>query len=72
MRTLILNMLAARRSAVASGELRRMWPDAAWDAVSLVWWRGIFWPIHDRLWPPLTHAEAHPDCPGCRPPSVDR
>lgn len=62
---LIRSMLAARRVAVERGELRRMWPGAAWDVTTLVWWRGIYWPVHDSLWPPVSHQEAHPDCPGC-------
>lgn len=65
MRVPIRSMIASRRLAVARGEVHRMWPGAVLDIVTLTWWRGVYWPIHDRLWPPLSPAEAHP-VPGRR------
>ena len=34
-------MLRFRREAVADGEYRFMWPGAAWDVVTLLWFRGV-------------------------------
>jgi len=63
-------LLAARRTAVASGELRCMWPGAAWDIATLVWFRGICAPIIDRLVPVPIDRYHSPDgdCPLCNPP----
>lgn len=47
--TIIRHTLTFRRAAVARGELARMWPGAALDVASLIWWRGIYWPVADRL-----------------------
>lgn len=49
--TLLRSMLAARRVAVTRGEVTRMWPGAAWDLVTLTWWRGIYWPVVERIAP---------------------
>jgi hypothetical protein len=69
---LIKNLLAARRQAVADGELRFMWPGAARDVVTLVWRRGIVYPLHDLIWPPRTCGQLFPDCPLCNPQGVEK
>lgn len=39
--TLTKHMLKARRTAITRGELKHMWPGAAWDITTLWWYRGI-------------------------------
>jgi hypothetical protein len=41
----IRRLLDARRTAVNRGEVRCMWPGAAWDVATLLWWRGLYWPL---------------------------
>jgi hypothetical protein len=34
-------MLSARRIAITRGELKRMWPGAVWDVITLWWFRWV-------------------------------
>lgn len=66
----VRSLLANRRLAVARGELTRMWPGAAWDLATLVWWRGLWGPIRARLRGPSPDALYHSTtggCPLCNP-----
>lgn len=30
--------------------LTRLWPlRIAWDVVTFIWWRGVYWPVADRI-----------------------
>jgi hypothetical protein len=32
------------------GPLTRLWPlRIAWDVVTFTWWRGVYWPVADRI-----------------------
>lgn len=63
-------LLRARRVAVDRGELRWMWPGGVWDAVTLVWWRGVWFPVTNRFRKPHPDAVFHSftgGCPLCNP-----
>lgn len=55
-------LLRSRRQAVDTGEVRRMWPDALLDLATVTWWRGVYWPIADRV----PHRRLPTGCPLCR------
>lgn len=62
-------LLASRRAAVAQGELSRVWPGAALDIVTLVWFRYTWHPIRDAFRGPGPDEVYHSpdgDCPLCR------
>ncbi len=70
----IRHLLAARRHAVHTGEVHRMWPGAAWDVAMLVWWRGVVGPLRRRLRGPGPDERYHSptgDCPMCNPTAVN-
>lgn len=48
---------AARRDAIARGDrsirIRNVWPVVLVDIATLTFWRGLYWPIVERM--PSTH-----------------
>lgn len=70
MAEVVRSLLHARRSAVATGEVRRMWPGAALDVVTLVWFRGVWGPVW-RWWrgpgPDELYHSPGGGCPLCSP-----
>ncbi len=58
---------AARRGALARGDrsIRTVWPGALPDMASLAFWRGLYWPIVDRLPSTRRARNAATGCPLC-------
>lgn len=59
---------AIRHKAVAEGDRsisRHVWPGAAWDVASTLFWRGVFWPVYERLPSTRQARRAATGCPLC-------
>jgi len=59
------SLLDARRTAVARGELSRMYPGAALDVITLWWFRGLVAPLSRLVRGPGPDERYHSPTGGC-------